>query len=232
MNFCTIGFQTTGRPSWMAMLPKLQTVHEVWPVSTGQFGSIKILSFMPHRGGTRLTMIAGMDAYRDHVMLHDDNARIMDILSAGRDKTADAVNDHNKRFLALKEENTQLRREISKLVTEGVVSALKEKAKETGPEAFFTDALDPVGLRNLVNECVKVYDGPVCAFLGNDKDGYRYIFGVRDALAEGANLRGFSNDFNSRCSGKGGGSDVMIQGTSMAKREDIMKFVEKVREKA
>ena len=201
--------------------------------STGQFGSIKILSFMPHRGGTRITMTAGMDAYKDHVMLHDDNAKIMEILSSKRDETAKSVSDHNDRFLALKEENTCLRRELSKLVSQQVVSKLKEKAAwETYPETFFTDALDPVGLRNLVNEAVKVYDGPICAFLGNDKDGYRYIFGVRKDKAEEAQLRKFADDFNNKCCAKGGGSDIMIQGTSNASKKDIEEYFSKKAEKA
>ena len=201
--------------------------------STGQFGSIKILSFMPHRGGTRITMIAGMDAYRDHVMLHDDNARIMEILSSRRDETAQSVSDHNDRLLALKEENAGLRRELSKLVSRQVVARLKEKAAgETYPEAFFTDALDPVGLRNLVNDAVKVYDGPVCAFLGNDPDGYRYIFGVRKDKAEEADLKKLADDFNTKCRAKGGGSDIMIQGTSNATKKDIEEYFSKRAEKA
>ena len=41
MNFSTIGFHTTGRFSSLAMLPKLQTVQELCPTSTGTFGSIR-----------------------------------------------------------------------------------------------------------------------------------------------------------------------------------------------
>ena len=201
--------------------------------STGQFGSIKILSCMPHRGGTRITMIAGMDAYRDYLMLHEDNAKIMEILSSKREETAKALSDHNDRFLALKEENANLRREMSKLVSEQVVAKLKEKpADETYPETFFTDSLDPVGLRNLVNDAVKVYNGPVCAFLGNDADGYRYIFGIRKDRTEEADLRKLADDFNTKCSAKGGGSDIMIQGTSNASEKDIIEYFSKRAEKA
>ena len=56
------------------------------------------------------------------------NARIMEILSSKRDETAQSVSDHNDRLLALKEENAGLRRELSKLVSQQVVSKLKEKA--------------------------------------------------------------------------------------------------------
>ncbi len=188
---------------------------------TGQFGSIKILSFMPHRGGTRLTMIAGMDAYRDHVMLHDGNAAIMEILSAQRDKTAEAVADANKRYSQLKEENVSLRRQMTELVTADIIGKLKEGIEEApAPRPIFTEGLDPVGLRNLVNECTKVYPGPVCAFLRDD-NGYRYIFGVRRELAQTLDLRALAADFNEKCSGKGGGSDLMVQGTTTATHKNI-----------
>ena len=195
---------------------------------TGQFGSIKILSYMPHRGGTRITMIAGMDAYRDHVMLHGSNAVIMDVLSAKREAVAEAVREHNDRFLALKEENTVLRRKLSELVANGFSSELEKKpADSTRPEIFFTDVLDPVGLRNLVNDCTKVYGGPVCAFLGNDKEGYRYIFGVKKERAKEAAIAALAKDFNEKCKAKGGGSEIMIQGTSTAYRKDIEEYFKK-----
>lgn len=201
--------------------------------STGQFGSIKILSFMPHRGGTRITMIAGMDAYRDHVMLHDDNARIMELLSSKRNETARTVGEFCERSLALKEENTNLKRDLSKLLSEQLVEKLRERRQGLSePEVYFTDMLDPVGLRNLVNDAVKVYNGPVCAFLGNDTDGYRYIFGVNKDAAAKAGLKALADDFNTKCCAKGGGSDIMIQGTSSASQKDIAEYFSKRAEKA
>lgn len=193
--------------------------------STGQFGSIKILSFVPHRKGTRLTMIAGMDAYRDHVMLHDNNSKIMEILSAGRDKTGEAVREYNDRYTALKEDNASLRRSLSHSAAMEVIGRLRQKAADTVcPEIYFTDILDPVGLRNLVNECTGIYSGPVCAFLGNDTEGYRYIMGINEDSAENSDIRKLVGDFNEKCMGKGGGSNIMVQGTSRAKRKDIEKY--------
>ncbi len=199
---------------------------------TGQFGSIKILSFMPHRGGTRITMIAGMDAYKDHVMLHEENAKVMECLSAQRDKTGAAVSEHNDRFLALKEENASLRKKMAQLVTDEILLKIRENGGGNSCVTFFTDDLDPVGLRNLVNACTKEHGGPVCAFLGNDMTGYRYIFGVGKDNAPDAGLKSLADDFNENCFGKGGGSDVMIQGTSSASRKDIEEYFAKRPEKA
>ncbi|MCR5832000.1 MAG: alanyl-tRNA editing protein [Lachnospiraceae bacterium] len=193
--------------------------------STGQFGVIKILSSMPHRGGTRVTMIAGMDAYRDYADLHDNNARIVELLSAERGKTAEYVLDLTEKMKSLKEEKVSAMRETARLVTEGALERIgKREPGSEDCEVIFTGSLDPKGMRDLVNECVKVCGGPVCAFCGSDTDGYRYIFGVRKDAAERADLRLLNEKFNRECSGKGGGSEIMVQGTSTAKRINIEMF--------
>ena len=190
--------------------------------STGQLGVIKILSFMPHRGGTRMTMTAGLDAYSDYVYLHDSNAKIMELLSAKRDHTADFAADAMERMQALKEENARLRKEMAAIVTKQVMSDIEAReADDAHPEIIFTGSLDPVGLRNLVNECTKKFKGKVCAFLGDDENGYRYIFAVSPEVAKEADLKDFAAEFNEKLNAKGGGSDVMVQGSVTAKRRQI-----------
>lgn len=190
--------------------------------STGQLGVIKIISATPHRGGMRLIVSAGMNAYHDYVMLHDDNAKIMEALSAKRDHTADAVADAMERMQSLREENTELKKAMTSMLTVSILEKIgKKDPSDVRPEIIFTEALDPVGLRNLVNEVTKEYKGIVCAFCGNDDNGYRYIFGVNEKNAESAGLKAFANDFNGSCNGKGGGSSLMVQGTSTATRKMI-----------
>ena len=110
---------------------------------------------------------------------------------------------------------------MTELVTDDIIGKLKGSIGEApAPRPVFTKGLDPVGLRNLVNECTKIYPGPVCAFLEDDK-GYRYIFGVRRELAQTLDLRALAADFNEKCSGKGGGSDLMVQGTTTATHKNI-----------
>ena len=193
--------------------------------STGQFGVIKILSSMPHRQGTRVTMIAGMDAYRDYAYLHDSNARIMELLSAKRDKTAEFVADLAGKMQTLKEEKNTILRNMTALVTKDALERIRVREKGSGEcELVFSDILDPKGMRDLVNECVTVCDGPVCAFCGSDREGYRYIFGVGEDNAGKCDLRALTDAFNAACSGKGGGSDIMVQGNTSAKRINIESF--------
>ena len=195
---------------------------------TGRFGVIKIKDMMPHRGGTRITMIAGMDAYADYAMLHTDNSKIMALLSAGRDKTAGYVKDLMERYASLKEEYAMLKKSMTDIETEEVLKHIKERdEKDPSPELVFSRLKDPVGLRNLVNECTKVFEGTVCAFM-EDEGSYRYIFAVCEKNAKSADLKGMVKAFNEACNGRGGGSGIMVQGSSQASRADIERFFSKM----
>ncbi len=192
--------------------------------STGQLGVIKIVSAVPHRGGMRLIVTAGMDAYRDYVMLHDANAKIMDILSSPREKTAEFAQSFVDRAAEAKIETGELRKELAKIKTGAIVKELKE-AKEPKPfEVLFVESLDPTGLRNLVNECTKVSKAKICAFTGDDKSGYRYIFAVDPDVSKEADLKGFLASFNGELDAQGGGSEIMVQGTCRSRRADIEKY--------
>ncbi len=185
--------------------------------STGRFGVIKILGSIPHRGGVRITLVAGENAYRDYCMLHDDNAVIMELLSAGRDKTASYTVDLLERQSLLKEENKALRQKLTAIETEEVLSRIRAGNMDQPYEVIFSDTDDMVQLRNLVNECTKIFDGIVCAFMGKDGD-YRYIFACREGNDK---LKSLTQDFNQKHSGRGGGSNIMVSGSSAAVRSDI-----------
>ena len=190
---------------------------------TGRFGVIKIMDSIPHRGGTRITLIAGLDAYKDYVMLHEENAKVMELLSAGRDRTASYVKDLLDRYAVLKEENGRLKKELAAIETEEALKRLRD-GKDTGSfEVIFSGLSDPVGLRELVNECTKVSGKIICAFMGEDRS-FRYIFAVRKENAKEAGLQEFVKDFNEKCSGRGGGSDIMVQGSTTAGRAQIEEY--------
>ncbi len=192
---------------------------------TGQLGVIKILYHMPHRGGTRLFMIAGMDAYNDYVYLHDANAAIMEILSAKRDKTAEFVRDFANRQMLLKEENGTLKSELTSAVAENIIEGIRGRGfTDHGPEVIWESRLDETGLRNLINECTGKYEGIVCAFSGNDNEGYRYIFAVCKNRAKTAGLKAFADDFNKACHGRGGGSDIMVFGSTSGTSGEIKAY--------
>lgn len=191
--------------------------------STGSIGVIKIINAMPHRQGTRITMIAGMNAYDDYVMLHNDNAKIMSLLSSKREDTADFTENLLGRNNALREELTQIKREMTALVSERVITNIKSRNPEdTSAEVIFTNSLDNVGLRELINACTKEYAGVVIGFIGNDSEGYRYIVGCSGSKNAGEIAKKLNEAFN----GKGGGSKEMAQGSISGSKDVILEFTQ------
>jgi len=193
--------------------------------STGQIGLIKIIEYMPHRQGMRITMLAGINALNDYSMLHDNNKKIMAVLSAKREKTAETAVDFADKALKLKEENTSLKYEMTKLISDTVLSEIAGRGEgDESAEVIFTNALDNGGLRNLINACTDNYPYIIAGFMGNDKDGYRYII----SCSGKGDIKELSNRLNERFNGKGGGNAQMVQGSLSGRKKDIEEFIKNI----
>ena len=179
---------------------------------TGAVGGIKILSCENWKGGVRLRMLCGLDARDDYQKRLEQTVRISNLLSCKQLEAADAVERLMKQSQAEREETAKLRRALLDMKT----AALQ---KSDGNLVIFDDMLDNNSLRNLVNAGVPLAGGVCAAFQGNDTDGYRYIIGSANVR-----LRAWAKAFNAALSGRGGGSEEMIQGTVTAKAEDIRKY--------
>lgn len=185
--------------------------------STGLIGIIKIIDYMPHRQGMRLTMLAGRKAYNDYVSLHNNNAKIMAYLSSKREDTAAFTGDFLDRFAKIREENTSLKKEMVNLLAEKEIAAIKAK-NQSGSAApnevhvIFSDSIDTTGLRNLINLCIKECGGIIAGFCKNDAGGYNYIIGKAENLDTDV-LPKLAKQLNEQYCGRGGGSVKMVQGS-------------------
>ena len=180
---------------------------------TGAIGGIKILSSESWKGGVRIRMLCGLDARDDYQKRLEQTVRISNLLSCKQLEAADAVERLMKQGQTEREETAKLRRALLDMKT----AALQ---KTDGNLILFENLLDNNSLRNLVNAGVPLAGGVCAAFLGNDTDGYRYIIGSRTVK-----LRAWAKEFNAALSGRGGGSDEMIQGTVTAKAEEIKAYL-------
>lgn len=181
---------------------------------TGEVGLIKILDFMRHRSGVRVSLVCGMDALDAVNTMQRNVSGISSLLSAKRENTADAV----RRVLAqqekLKLRNAELGMRLAVIIS--------EQYKPTpGNICVFDDTLDEVSQRELVNMLADKCGGIAAVFCGSDGQGYRYIIGSRNA-----DLRANAKSINSGIGGRGGGSRDMIQGRAAETAENIKNFVE------
>ena len=184
--------------------------------STAEVGTVRILSSERRRRGgegVRITMLCGLDAYDNEVIISENNTEISMLLSAKRNETAAAV----RRLMG---ENEKLKTRSAELC--GALAKMKADAVEPteGNICLFDSVLDEPSLRALVNECVKKCSGIAAVFSGSDERGYRYIVGSRTV-----DLRKAAKSINEGISGRGGGSPEMIQGSCTACSLTIQKFL-------
>ena len=184
--------------------------------STAEVGTVRILTAERRRRGgegVRITMLCGLDAYDNEVVVSANNTEISTLLSAKRSETAAAV----RRLMA---ENERLKAHSAELCR--TLAAVKAEAIEPceGNICLFDSVLDEPALRALVNEAVKKCSGIAAVFSGSDENGYRYIIG-----SGSVDLRRAAKSINAGLSGRGGGSSEMIQGSCTACSEKIQNFL-------
>ena len=71
------------------------------PERTGEIGIIKIIEAYPYKQGTRIEMLAGINALKDYVGLNKSNKYLMGVLSAPREKVKEAVDMCRQHFGAI-----------------------------------------------------------------------------------------------------------------------------------
>ena len=177
--------------------------------STGKIGAVKVLAAESYKGGTRVHILCGLDACDEFEKRQSAVKEISRLLSAKPDKVADAV-------ARLLKENGELKQKLSDIAAaqaDSIIASLKNDGR--GSFAVFTDALDANTMRRIANEGVKLTDGIFGVFSAS-QGGYSYII-----ASSNVPLRAKSKEINASLSGKGGGSDAMIQGSVSADRKTI-----------
>ncbi len=171
---------------------------------TGEVGLIKVLTHQRYKGGVRLTMVSGMRAVRDAMKKHDTVAAIALRNSCKHDDVPKLVEKCELEVNALK-----IALGKAQIAYYSAVAATLPTDK---PALFFADAdADVQKFALTLAETV-----PTAAVFAGTDGSYRY------ALASSRlDLRTLRNDWNGAISGKGGGSDALLTGKSVASRTDI-----------
>ena len=178
---------------------------------SGQIGVIKLLDFANYKGGVRIHMLCGMRALRDYQNKYAEVLKISALLSAKQCEVADAVE-------RLKGENEKVKHEtgaLKRALAEGMAAAAKETDKNL---VFFSEVLDAVSLRTLINAALPKCGGICAAFSGVD-GAYNFCMASKTV-----NLKEKSKEICTALEGRGGGSAEMICGSVCTSREEIEKY--------
>ncbi len=186
------------------------------PAKTGEIGLIKIINFYPHKQGTRIEMLAGINAFNDYAALNDSNKSIMGMLSAPRQGVKEAVLKQNELLGAVRSENQKLSRELA---------LCKLNPTKIGNSVYsITEGLSFDDLRFCANKLTE--DGvEVCVLLSlSEEMSYNYVVNSKTT-----DIRDIAATLNSAFNGKGGGKPDYVQGKlSQANCEELKKTVEKM----
>ena len=181
--------------------------------SSGQVGSVKLLSCQKFREGVRIEMAAGGRALRYFNTIARQNHRISQLLSAKPEATAAAVE--------------RLQRELYTL--RGRVTALEEsdfarKARQyagAGDVLLLESAMSAESIRRLCG-AVQESAGGRCAVFAGEDGTYQYA-----VSQPGGDLRALAKEINTALNGRGGGKPEFIQGSVQAAVADIRGLLER-----
>ena len=179
--------------------------------TTGEVGLIKLRTMINYKGGVRISMLCGRRALMDYRERLKDEIRISNLLSAKLALVPDAVEK-------MKNESQEKDLALGRLWQQ-----LLEKKAESYPEstevlAVFEEGLSPVQLRQLATMLYEKGKGKIVGvFSGNeDEQVYQYALGSSQA-----DMRKLSKAMNGALNGRGGGSNLMAQGTFKAAESAI-----------
>ncbi len=180
---------------------------------TGEIGIIKILNFQKYKGGTRISMVCGKRALIDYRNKNKDVYKISSLLSAKTESITEYTEATLKSLEYEKNENFRLNMEIFKL-----------KSEKYNNEKFIIEFLKIENSDLLRRYCTMLSEKSdmCCVFSGDDKKGYKYV-----VYSKYEDMKEFAKNMNKELSGKGGGKDLMIQGSINAKKENIEKYFNK-----
>lgn len=182
--------------------------------NTGEIGLIKLTNVQSHRGGVRVNLLAGDRALCDYREKETSVKAISVLLSAKEAVVADAVE-------RLKQENFRLTGQLMALNKTLIQNKAASVTEGTANPVFFEENLDADTSREFVNLLTERSCGIACLFIGNDEDGYRYIFGSKTE-----DTRPLCKALNGQFGGKGGGKPEMVQGSLSGNQEELMGAVE------
>ena len=181
--------------------------------NTGQIGMIRILSCEKFRGGARVEMICGGRVLTWMRGLDDQAHQVSVLLSAKKDRLAEAVH-------RLWEENYRLRGQLGALEEEHF-SALAAHYAGHGNVLILKRGLQAESVRRLADAVAGTCGGRCAVFSENDDGTWKYAIGEA-----GGDLRQFVKAMNQQLKGRGGGKPFFVQGSVTASEKEIRGFFE------
>lgn len=173
---------------------------------TGEIGGIRLVSFMRYKGGTRIHMVAGLDALRVSVSDREILNEIGNLLSLPTERIFEGVKKLHEDLGLLKYALEAQKREKVRLLLE------KEQC------LFIEKGLEVSHLRTLAVGMSEKTGKAVAAFGGEDEKGYAFVLVAPDDFEKTV------SSIREALHAKGGGKAPILQGTAACTEAEIRAF--------
>ena len=180
---------------------------------TGEIGIFKIQSAQNYKGGMRICFLSGFRALEEYRNKSRVIAELTGILTTNQEQLAENVQK-------LKNQTQTLKNQLMNVMQTIMESKLENIPADQKDVLLFETELDTPVMRNVVNKLVEKHEGICGVFVGTDVDGYNYIIGSKTT-----DCREVANALKEKLGARGGGSAQMVQGSVIAKAEDVMKCI-------
>lgn len=179
---------------------------------TGEIGILKVMTVQNYKGGVRISILCGFRALKAFREKNKVVSQLTNYLSTNQENVFDRVSQ-------LKDTNQNLKLQIGILKQEAMLGKIETIPVEKENVILIEEDLDTAIVRNVVNALVEKHSGICGVFVGGDEEGYRFILGSKTK-----DCRETATQLREAFGAKGGGSQVMIQGSLAASKEKILSF--------
>ena len=162
-----------------------------------------------YKGGIRISFLCGfraLKAFREKAMVVSS---LMNCLSTNQESLLDNVEK-------LKNNNQSLKLQLSTAKQTLLSYKTAEIPAEQENVLLFEKDLETPVMRNVINNLVEKHSGICGIFTGEDENGYNFIIGSKQV-----DCKNLAAILKEKLNARGGGSNVMIQGSVMASQEEI-----------
>lgn len=181
-------------------------------VRTGEIGIIKLLSHQRYKGGTRIFMLSGKQAYEDYFEKNKLILGISNMLSAKSYDVQNAVERLMNERNSIKGQLVLAKKKLFEIKAEEIdVGAKLAIVFEENYEAF--------ELRQLCEMLVEKAEF-AAVLCGDDNGGYKYALGSKNK-----DMQVFVKNANVELNGRGGGKGNIVQGSFAADRDSIDRYI-------
>ncbi len=181
---------------------------------TSEIGMLLITDSINYKGGTRLTMVCGKNAFRIAKQTYSDAKAISSALSS---KVSELYNAVERLF----DKNTELRIMNSALMNAYMETKLSVLSETEGDMVLFDSVFDRSYMQRFVDKAVILCGGKCIGFSGSDDSGWSYVI-----RSDTHDLKAELKEINTKINGRGGGTSAMIQGSTPLSESELRKIFE------